>query len=118
MIGKGEKERRPATLAEIAGILEKRLAEVHREEEEKLGLEQRMALEYAKKFAKIGRRKAAEMYEKLMKMEKMKPEVAVKIIDIMPTNEELIKLVFAKERITPTDKDIKEVIKIVEEFKK
>jgi len=166
LIGKQSIETRPATLVEVADIMEKRLEdaeeEAKRRKKEKLdkpapivppapvipegeigsgaaaqelaaaaaeapkppedksplGLEQRSTLEYAKKFAKIGKRKAEEMREKLMKMGKMKPEIAVKIIDLMPVNKEQIKLIFAKERVTASDEDVSAVIKLVEEFKK
>jgi len=92
--------------------------EVVPEEKPVLGLEQRNALEYAKKFAKIGKRKAPEMMEKLMGVDKMKPEIAVKLVDIMPENEDVIKLIFAKERVTANDSLVASVKKIIEEFKK
>jgi len=88
------------------------------EEKSPLGLEQRTALEYAKKFAKIGKRKAEEMQAKLMKIDKMKPEVAIKVIDLMPLNADQVKLVFAKEKVSAGDKEVSEVMKIVEDFRK
>lgn len=162
MIGKNISGSRPATLAEVSGILEKRLEEAEAEfkkmkrekkvvevrppeppapaegagaeagaegaptpapelapeEKSPLGLEQRYALEYAKKFAKVGKRKAEEIYEKLMKIEGMKPEAAAKLIDIMPKNADQVKLILLKERITAGDKEAGEVLKIVEEFRK
>ncbi|VVC72208.1 Uncharacterised protein [uncultured archaeon] len=88
------------------------------EDKSPLGLEQRSTLEYSKKFAKIGKRKAAEMMEKLGKLDKMKPEIAVKVVDLMPENKEQVKLLFAKERVTATDAEVSAVIKVVEDFKK
>lgn len=156
MIGKNVIGSRPATLAEVSGVLEKRLEEAEAEfkkmkkekkivvekppeppaegeagaegapaapapapeEKSPLGLEQRYALEYSKKFAKVGRRKAEEIFEKLMKVEKMKPEAAVKLIDIMPKNKEQAKLILTKERMAAGDKEAEEVLKIVDEFRK
>ena len=88
------------------------------EEKSPLGLEQRYTLEYAKKFAKLGKKKAEELYEKLMKFEKMKPEAATKLIDLMPVSAEQIKLVLAKERVPAGDKDLGELLKPIEEFRK
>ena len=158
MIGKNVIGSRPATLAEVSGILEKRLEEAEAEfkkmkkekkvvvvekppeppaegaeagaegapapvpappeEKSPLGLEQRYALEYSKKFAKVGKRKAEEVFEKLMKVDKMKPEAAVKLIDIMPKNKEQAKLILTKERMAAGDKEAEEVLKIVDEFRK
>ncbi len=159
MIGKNVIGSRPATLAEVSGILAKRLEEAEAEfkkmkkekkavvvvekppeppaegaeagaegapapvpappeEKSPLGLEQRYALEYSKKFAKVGKRKAEEILEKLMKVEKMKPEAAVKLIDIMPKNKEQAKLILTKERMAAGDKEAEEVLKIVDEFRK
>ncbi len=88
------------------------------EEKAPLGLEQRTALEYAKKFSKIGKRKAEEMMAKLMKIEKMKPEVAVKMVDLMPLNVDQVKLVLAKEKISLGESEIASIMKTVEEFRK
>jgi len=163
MIGKNISGSRPATLAEVSGVLEKRLEEAEAEfkkmkkekkavekppepppapaegaegaegaeagaapelppappeEKSPLGLEQRYALEYAKKFAKVGKRKAEEILEKLMKIDKMKPEAAVKIVDIMPKNADQVKLILSKERMSATEKEAEEVLKIVDDFRK
>jgi len=88
------------------------------EEKSPLGLEQRYALEYAKKFAKLGKRKAEEMFATLMKVEKMKPEAAAKLVDILPKNPEQVKFILSKERITASDKDAADVLKIVDDFRK
>jgi len=88
------------------------------EDKSPMGLEQRTALEYAKKFAKLGKRKAAEMFEELVKMDKMKPEIAVKVVDILPTNADQVKHLFAKERVTADEKQVAAVIKLVGEYKK
>ncbi|MDD5317800.1 MAG: hypothetical protein PHF51_03655 [Candidatus ainarchaeum sp.] len=88
------------------------------EDKSPLGLEQRSTLEYSKKFAKLGKRKAADMVEKLLESGKMKPEIAVKVVDLMPENKEQVKLLFAKERVTASDDDVSAVVKLVQEFKK
>ena len=88
------------------------------EEKSPLGLEQRSALEYAKKFSTLGKRKAEEMIGKLMKLENMKPEAAAKMVDIMPLNADQVRLIFTKEKISATEKELSEVMKVVEDFRK
>ena len=160
MIGKSIDETKPATLAEVLSILEKRYEEAQEElkrlkkeakkdpqpapapvpapteaevaagavpapapapsPEEKLplGLEQRLALEYVKKFAKIGKRNAQELYEKLMKVEGMKVNAAVKLIDLLPPNIDQLKLVLAKERISLNEKHVESVFSLVQDYRK
>ena len=88
------------------------------EEKSPLGLEQRTTLEYAKKFSKLGKRNAAELMEKLMGLEGMKPEIAVKIVDILPSNADQVKLIFAKERVSADEKQVSKVLELVGEYKK
>ena len=162
MIGKNIIGSRPATLTEVAEVMEKRLVDAEEEmkrrkkemkekkvvekppepppaaegaegaaaegaapvapppveDKSPMGLEQRTALEYAKKFSKLGKRKAADLYDELMKMDKMKPEIAVKVIDILPSNADQVRHLFAKERVTADEKQIAAVIKLVGEYKK
>ena len=112
MIDKAVQSNRPATLAEVAEILEKR------KEEGELGFEQQTTLAYAKKYAKLSKKKAAEMMEELQKKGKIKPAVAAKIADILPKNSDQIRLIFANERYSLSSAEIEEVLKIVEKYRK
>ena len=82
------------------------------EEKSPLGLEQRNALEYSKKFAKFGKRKA------VMNIDGMKAEAATKIVDIMPKSREQVKHILTKERIPAADKDADAVLKAIDSFRK
>jgi len=145
MIGKEVKEVGPVTLSEVYDIMKKRLkdAEKQREEDKKagiahtitikpesedaepiveekplMGLEQRGTLDYSKKFAHLSKKKSSEMMDELMKIGKMKPEVAVKVVDLLSDNKDRLKLLFSKEHVAVTEKDLDEVVKIVEKYKK
>gem|GEM_PF-3054357 len=88
------------------------------EEKSPLGLEQRSALEYAKKFSKLGKRNSAELMEKLMAIQGMKPEIAVKVVDILPYTAEQVKLLFAKERANVNEEQVSKILELVGEFRK
>jgi len=110
MIEKSVISNRPATLTEVAEVLEKRKGEGE------LGFEQQTTLAYAQKYAKLSKKKAAELIEELQKMDKIKPAVAVKIADILPKNADQLRLIFANERYSLTSAEIEEVLKIVKKY--
>jgi len=112
MIGKQTIANKPTTLAEVAEILE------DRKKEGELGFEQQATAEYSKKFAKVSKKKALEMLEDLQKIEKIKPDVAVKIVDILPKNVEQLRLILSKGRYDLTSSEIEEVLKIVGKYRK
>jgi len=112
MIEKAVLFNRPAVLAEVAEVLEKR------KEEGELGFEQQTTLAYAQKYAKLSKKKAAELIEELQKMEKVKPAVAAKIIDILPKNSDQVRMIFANERYSLSSAEIEEVLKIVKKYSK
>jgi DNA-directed RNA polymerase subunit F len=103
---------KPATLAEVAEVLEKRA------QEGELGFEQQATLAYAKKYAKLSRKKAEEMMEELMKNDKIKANVAAKIVDIFPKNSDQVRLLFANERYSLSSDEIEEVLNIVKKYSK
>ena len=112
MIEKESVSNRPATLAEVKEVLEER------KKEGELGFEQQTTLAYVTKYAKLSKKKAAELMEELQKIGKVKPTVAAKIADILPKNSDQIRLIFANERYSLSAEEIKEVLKIVEKYSK
>jgi len=100
---------RIVSLAEVKNILKK----VEKERKE-LIYEQRIALDHAHKFALMPVKKTNELINDLQKIEIIKEIHAFKIADILPTTEEDVKAIFAKERFTPSETDIKNILKIIE----
>ena len=99
------------SLAEVKNLLKK-----VEKERETLLYEQRIALDHANKFSKLPANKTADMIKKLMEIEKIKESHAYKIADLLPKSTEEIQSIFAKERINLTDKDLKAILEIVNEF--
>jgi DNA-directed RNA polymerase subunit F len=107
MIGRRVTKRRVASLAEVEKLLRERGGE--------LGYGQQASLEYAKKFAKVGKETADELIEKLTQNEKISAWTAVKIVDVMPKYKSQITAIAVKEKCDLTEKEKDEVIKIIAE---
>jgi DNA-directed RNA polymerase subunit F len=102
---------RPVSLSEVKNILSK----VSKDREEML-YEQRIALEHAQTFAKLPVKKTNDMIKELMKLEFLEKVHAYKIADLLPNTKDDIKTIFAKERITLSEDNIKNILEIVGKY--
>jgi DNA-directed RNA polymerase subunit F len=96
------------SLAEAKNILKK----ISKERKDLL-YEQKIALEHAEKFATLSIKQTKDLIAELQKLEHIEQTHAYKIADILPNTEDDVKAIFAKERFTPTDKEIKNILEIV-----
>jgi DNA-directed RNA polymerase subunit F len=103
-----EEKVRHVSLAEVKNLLEKE------QKKRELTYEQKLALEHAKHFSQISLAKTKKMVSELMKIERITEPFAYKIVDILPMHPEEVRAIFAKERFTLEDKEIKKIIQIVE----
>lgn len=78
--------------------------------------EQKIALEHAERFAKLPVKQIKELIDELLKIEHIEEQQAYKIADIVPTTEDDIKAIFAKERYTPNEKELKHILEIVQKY--
>jgi len=109
VIGRKVIEEHPVTLAEAKQILDKEMKGV----EEPL-YEQAITAEYLKKFAKTKPKTAVELREKLAQTnERIKEEVIVKIVDLLPRDEEDIRAIFAKERYALTKDELNNLLEVI-----
>ncbi len=102
---------RIVSLPEVKNMLKK----IEKERKE-LIYEQRIALEHAQKFAKLSVKQTKDLIKDLMKLENIGEAHAYKIADILPTSEDDVKAIFAKERFTPSESEIKDILKIVGKY--
>ena len=110
MIAKATIEEKPVCTSEAKKILSKLSKEV-----EELNYEQRITTEYLKKFSGVTMTKAKKLVEGLLELnQKIKPDLAVKIADLQPEDEEDVRAIFAKERFTLTKDEIKAILELVE----
>jgi DNA-directed RNA polymerase subunit F len=113
MIGKGANTIRPATLAEVEKILDKRQGVGGGE----FGFEQQTSLEYAKRFSHLKHSDAKDMLEEVEKLE-IKPETAVKIVDLLPMNKSQLMLVLSKDKVELSEKKMSQLEGIIAAYSK
>ena len=78
--------------------------------------ELRIALEHAQKFEKIPVKKTNDMIKELMKLEFLSETHACKIADLLPNTKDDVKTIFAKERVTLGENEIKTILEIVGKY--
>lgn len=101
---------RYVSIAEVKKILGKE------QKNRELTHEQKLVLEHAQKFAKIGVTKTKELINELKKIEKVSEPVAYKIADLLPTHPDDIKVIFAKERVTLNKEETDQIIGLVKKY--
>ena len=107
MIGRNIESARPATIAEVEALLQAQ------KDGRELSFEQQTTLDYAKKVAKTSSKSAQSLVKELVKMEKLTPEVACKLVDLLPVNKEQLTAVVSKERYTLSEKEIEQILALL-----
>ena len=103
-----EETGKSVSLAEVKNILKK----ISKERKDLL-YEQKIALEHAERFAKLSAKQTKDLITELLKQDHVEEIHAYKIADILPLTEDDVKAIFAKERYTPNDKEVKNILEIV-----
>ena len=96
------------SLTEAKNILKK----ISKERKELL-YEQKIALEHAEKFSKLSVKQTKDLIAELLSLEHVEEIHAYKLADILPNTVDDVKAIFAKERYTPNEKEIKNILEIV-----
>jgi DNA-directed RNA polymerase subunit F len=110
MIAKSLSEEKPISNSEAKTILDKLAKSV-----KELNYEQRIAADYLSKFPGLSAKKSKKLVEELLELnQKIKPDLAVKIADLQPKDEEDVRAIFAKERFTLTKEEIKAILGLVQ----
>ncbi|MEA1984803.1 MAG: RNA polymerase Rpb4 family protein [Euryarchaeota archaeon] len=92
----------------LHGIMDERI-----ERDEELGYELRKAINHVDMFSKTSAAKSRELVNKLLELEKMKPEIALRIADIMPMSRDELRSLYAKERYTLSDEELDGMLDLV-----
>lgn len=103
-----EKVTLPELRSVLSGVEAERIAA-----EKESSYEFRRSTEHANQLAKTTPDKAKDLVETLQQMEKMKPEIAYRIANIMPKTRDEVRAIFAKERFTLTPEEIDRIIEMV-----
>lgn len=107
----GKNEVKSVSLSEVKSILKK----VSKDREELL-YEQRIALEHAQKFVKLSVKKTEDMLKELKGLDFLRETHVYKIADLLPSTEDDVKTILAKERVTAGENEIKKILEIVEKY--
>jgi DNA-directed RNA polymerase subunit F len=103
-----EKVTLPELRAVLLGVESERIAA-----EKEMSYEFRRSIEHANQLAKTTPEKAQALVADLLKMEKMKPEIAYRIANIMPKTRDEVRAIFAKERYTLSPEELDKIIETV-----
>ena len=119
MIGikvKGIISEEKVTLPEMRSVL-LRVESERLAAEKEMSYEFRRSIEHANQLAKTDPEKSRDLVTELNKMEKMKPEIAYRIANIMPKTRDEVRAIFAKERYTLSPEEIDSIIeKVITHF--
>lgn len=78
-----------------------------------MSYELRKSIDHADSLGKTSPETAAKIVSELMKLEKMKPEIAYRIANIMPESRDEIRAIYAKERFTLLPEDMDQILDIL-----
>lgn len=90
MIGKEVLEKKAVSLAHVKKFLE------DRDTTKAVTFEQTQSLEYALKYSKVPFAKAEGLFNNLLNIDEVDEELASKIVDILPEDIEMLKLLLPK----------------------
>ena len=108
MIGKKTLESKPIPAAKVKKILEE-FSEKH-----ELSYEQNLTLDHATNLNKLSLEDTEKLIEELEAYVDYKQ--AVRIADIVPRDMADLRLIFAKERNSPSPDEMKEILEILEKY--
>ena len=100
------------TLPELREVLHK--VETERIEAGKeMSYELRKSIEHANQLSKASSEKSRLLVSELLKMEKMKPDIAFRIANVMPRTRDELRAIYAKEKFTLQTDELDTIIEIV-----
>ncbi len=103
-------EEKIASLSEVKNLLTKT------EKEGEMTYEKRLAFEHAKQFANLNITQTKKIISELLKMERVSEILAFKIAELLPQYPDDVRPIFAKERFTLEENEIKNIIVIVKKY--
>jgi len=109
---KGISSEEKVTLPKVREILQSVEAQRISSEKE-MSYEFRRSLEHANTLAKTTPEKSEDLVRELLKLEKMKPEIAYRIANIMPRSRDELRAIYAKERFTLSPEELDAILQIV-----
>jgi len=78
-----------------------------------MSYELRKSIEHANHLSRTSVQNAKALLEELLKLEKIKPDIAYRIVNIMPRTRDELRAIYAKERFTLSGEELDEIIDLV-----
>jgi DNA-directed RNA polymerase subunit F len=103
-----EKVTLPQVRQVLLGVESQRIAA-----EKEMSYEFRRSIEHANQLAKTTPEKSVALVAALQKLEKMKPEIAFRITNVMPRTRDELRAIYAKERFTLAPEELDTILEIV-----
>jgi DNA-directed RNA polymerase subunit F len=104
------KEEKFINWSDAKKILEKK------DKEKELGYEQKNALEHLRKFSRLSQKAVDSIIAEIDKIERLKGKHKVAIVNMLPKDDDELKMLFANEIINISDDDKKKIIAVVKKF--
>jgi DNA-directed RNA polymerase subunit F len=111
---KGVQGEERITLAELKEVLTQ-VAESRQEDATEMSYELRRSIDHATHLARNSPDQAKELVAALLALEKMKPDIAYRIANILPRTRDELRAVYAKERFTLTGEELDQTLALVAE---
>ncbi|MDK2915909.1 MAG: DNA-directed polymerase subunit [Euryarchaeota archaeon] len=80
---------------------------------DEMSYELRKSIEHANQLSKTSAEKARALVDELMKLEKMKEDIAYRIANLMPRTRDELRAIYAKERFNLTTEELDEILDLV-----
>lgn len=80
---------------------------------DEMSYELRKSIEHANHLSKTSAEKARALVAELMKLEKMKEDIAYRIANLMPRTRDELRAIYAKERFNLTTEELDEILDLV-----
>lgn len=86
-----------------------------KKKKEEMTYEQKMALEHAEEFSKVEEKEASKIINdlKALNIAKLKEELIIKIVDVMPQNRDELKLILSASKLSFKDEELDLVLKSI-----
>ncbi|MBS1264000.1 MAG: hypothetical protein MAG715_01195 [Methanonatronarchaeales archaeon] len=99
-------------------LVRDQLLEIRKERgKQGVGYAQRRALDHVEKFSKLSGEEAGELMEKLSDLGKVSPEIAVKMVDLLPETPDEVRAIYAKERFAIDQEKVEEILAVIGEYR-
>lgn len=101
----------------IAEVREQLLHLREERDEDSMGYSLVRALDHVEKFSKLTADEATDLFETLVAMDKVSPEIAVKLVDILPQDADEVRAIYSKERFAIDQEKVEEILSAIEEYR-